>query len=106
MLYQTAEEKRKQATVENLDHYADSELRGYKKLDQERCTSVPSLINYKIEKQDANGLIPDGYLVFLLLEQVPGVRLDSVYWDLSSSERQKIRRSFRIAWEYEVLPIS
>lgn len=63
---------------------------------------MPPLINYKFEKQDADGLIPGGYLVFLLLGQVPGVRLDLIYWDLSSSERHEIRQSFRVAWEYEI----
>ena len=56
-----------------------SELEGYKQLRQGGCKTMPSLVNYKIEKQGTDGLVPGGYLVFLLLEQVPGIQLDSVY---------------------------
>ena len=64
---------------------------------------MPALFSYKIEKQTVDGLVPGGYLVFMLLEQVSGIRLDNVYWDLPASERQKIRQAFRVAWQYEIL---
>ena len=53
-----------------------------------------------------DGLVPGGYLGFLLLQQVPGIQLDSVYWDLPPNERQRIRSAFQVAWEYEILSIS
>jgi hypothetical protein len=67
---------------------------------------MPALFGYKIKKQGMDGLVPGGYLVFLLLGHVPGIQLDSVYWGLPPDERQRIRLAFQVAWEYKILSIS
>ncbi|KAI9924868.1 hypothetical protein MW887_006725 [Aspergillus wentii] len=63
---------------------------------------IDALMHSSILKQDQTGLIPGGFLVFLLIERLPGVRLDTCFWDYDRSERDAIRSAFRTAWEESV----
>lgn len=85
-----------------LDLYSRSEIDGYKMLRDAGCKSVRPALGCKKLMQDTNGMVPGGYIVFLLLGDVQGVQLShSTYWNLEFLEREEIRLAFRIAWEYE-----
>ncbi|KAI7972651.1 hypothetical protein EIK77_009114, partial [Talaromyces pinophilus] len=64
------------------------------------CESVPQLLNWTREKQDNNsGPVPGGYLVYLVLQNLPGVRLSCEdYWNFSGTQREEIREAFKVAY--------
>ncbi|RHZ61501.1 hypothetical protein CDV55_106549 [Aspergillus turcosus] len=75
------------------------ELTAYQYLTEKQSSNTPKLLGYKISTQDKSGPVPGGFVVRLVWEMVPGLRLGSktgpdVFWDLDASERQEIREAF------------
>lgn len=59
---------------------------------------TPKLLGYKISTQDRSGLVPGGFIIWLVWEIVPGLRLGDgdgagPFWGLESHERQQVRVS-------------
>ena len=77
-----------------------SEERAMLALTKSGCESVPQLLNWKRETQDdKSGPVPGGYLVYLVLQNLPGVRLSCEdYWNFSGAQRQEIREAFKEAY--------
>lgn len=78
-----------------------------KKLVAHGCTPAPLLHKHQHEKQAENGLVPDGWIIYMLIQQASGVPVCYIddgpkaeYWTLSASVRIDIRKVFRTAWEY------
>lgn len=74
------------------------ELIAYQEL-TEKSMSTPKLLGYRTTTQDSSGVVPGGFVVWLVWEMVPGLRLGSkdgsdVFWDLAYAEREEIRVSF------------
>ncbi|GAM35586.1 hypothetical protein TCE0_017f04034 [Talaromyces pinophilus] len=90
------EDKAKEALLEA----EISEERAMLALTKGGCESVPQLLNWKREKQDNNsGPVPGGYLVYLVLQNLPGVRLSCEdYWNFSGTQREEIREAFKVAY--------
>lgn len=89
------EDKAKQA----LPEAEISEERAMLALTKGGCESVPRLLNWKRVKQDNLGPIPGGYLIYLVLQNLPGVRLSREdYWNLSEAQREEIREAFKVAY--------
>lgn len=70
------------------------------------CDSAPLLYRYKQTKQDASGLVPDGWIIYKLVPQMPGENLGFVdegrstrFWSSPAPVREEIRKAFRTAWE-------
>lgn len=42
----------------------------------------------------------EGLILYLLMNKMPGVRLTSSFWSSLTTERDEIRRAFRVAYEY------
>ncbi|OQD74781.1 hypothetical protein PENDEC_c009G00723 [Penicillium decumbens] len=80
--------------------YTLEELDAYQKLTQRGSTNTPKLLAYKVLQQDASSvLVPNGYLIYLVWELVPGLRLGAKqgpdpFWDLDRVERDEIRSAF------------
>ncbi|KAJ5431533.1 hypothetical protein N7445_009265 [Penicillium cf. griseofulvum] len=60
---------------------------------------TPKLLGYKTGTQDRSGLVPGGFIIWLVWEIVPGLRLSDIdgagpFWDLESCEREQIRVAF------------
>ncbi|KAJ9314530.1 hypothetical protein DTO271D3_5268 [Paecilomyces variotii] len=90
--------RRRQA--DGFDRFAHNEFRSLKTLTSNHCESTPSLLDYKYEKQDDFGPVPGGFILYLLMNELPGVRLtDDGFGNLERAERDKIRQSFKVAWE-------
>jgi len=88
------EARSKQATT-----YIPPELTAYQKLTQQGSTHTPRLLGYKVTTQDKSALAPNGFLIYLAWEIVPGLRLGDKhgpdpFWTLDFSEREAIRASF------------
>jgi hypothetical protein len=59
-----------------------------------------SVLGVKEEKQDDYGLVPGGYIHYVLWNKLPGTRLnDAKFWSLHNSERDLIRKAFIHAYE-------
>ncbi|KAJ9359018.1 hypothetical protein DTO280E4_4881 [Paecilomyces variotii] len=89
--------RRRQA--DGFDRFAHNEFTSLKTLTSNQCKSTPSLLDYKDEKQDDFGPVPGGFILYLLMNELPGVRLTDDFWNLERAERDKIRQSFKAAWE-------
>ena len=52
---------------------------------------VPHLVSWKREVQGERGLLPGGYLVFIVMTKMPGENLSNLlYWDFTYGERERI----------------
>lgn len=81
--------------------YNHVELDALKHLTENGCTATPALLGYRIDKQDANDLVPGGYIMYLVWEKVPGDPLDiDVFWSLPYNERKSIRDKFKEAYSF------
>lgn len=68
------------------------------------CESAPRLINYKRNTQNDYGHVPGGFVVYLVTEKLPGIRLSQEeYWGFLKEKRQEIREAFKTAFEYVLL---
>ncbi|KAJ9350933.1 hypothetical protein DTO027B9_6678 [Paecilomyces variotii] len=79
--------------------YTPRELIAYKTFTQNDFSNVPKLLGYKISTQDKSGLVPNGFVILLAWEIVPGLRLgdklgNDLYWTLSAAEREHARIAF------------
>ena len=90
------EDRKKQATIRS-----HVELNALKKLTENECTATPKLLGYQISKQDANDLIPRGYIIYLLLEKFRGYPLEfEKFGSLLLGKRNLIRVKFKVAYMF------
>jgi hypothetical protein len=76
------------------------ELVALKVLKKKRCDVVPDLLCYKEEVQDQDGIVPGGYITYVVWDKVPGQSLNmDTFWDLDLPTRQAIRAKFREVYE-------
>ncbi|KAJ5543440.1 hypothetical protein N7461_009443 [Penicillium sp. DV-2018c] len=76
------------------------ELEAYKALMSQACSSVPRFLGYSERKQEEHGLVPGGYVKYLVWEKVPGDSLTKeFFWSLDFPVRADIRIEFRAAYE-------
>jgi hypothetical protein len=61
------------------------------------CSSAPTMLDWKQEIQSADMWLPDGYIVYILMNKLPGIRMDSLSI-LPCQERHELRESFKAAW--------
>ncbi|KAJ5946568.1 hypothetical protein N7454_003407 [Penicillium verhagenii] len=62
-------------------------------------SNTPKLLGYKTDKQDRSGLVPGRFIIWLVCEIIPGLRLGDgdgadPFWALESYEREQIRLAF------------
>lgn len=66
----------------------------------------PILRNSRTAKQGGDGLVPGGWMIYMLIEPAPGIPLGYVeggleyYWCLPDEVREEIMRAFQSAWWY------
>lgn len=89
-----AETRGQQATT-----FTPRELIALLDLTKKRSSNTPKLLEYKIGTQHCAGLVPGGFVIWLVWEIVPGIRLgdsegaDS-FWGLDNFEREQVRSVF------------
>ncbi|OKP09391.1 hypothetical protein PENSUB_5282 [Penicillium subrubescens] len=89
-----ADTRSRQATT-----YNPPELIAYRDLTEKGSSDTPKLLGYKTDKQDRSGLVPGGFIIWLVWEIVPGLRLGDgngadPFWALESDEREQVRLAF------------
>ncbi|OJJ77943.1 hypothetical protein ASPBRDRAFT_655931 [Aspergillus brasiliensis CBS 101740] len=76
------------------------ELKAYRQLTRNESTFIPKLLDSLEGRQNFYGFVPGGFVVWIVTEQVPGVRLgnsvsDETFWSMEPSVRAEIRASFK-----------
>ncbi|KAJ5706244.1 hypothetical protein N7536_001933 [Penicillium majusculum] len=73
------------------------ELDVLKDLKLRQCPVVPTLLAYKEGKQGNDGVVPDGYITYVVWDKVPGKSLNQdQFWDIKSGPlREAVRAKFR-----------
>lgn len=92
--------RRVQASA-NLARYSRRELPALTTLTKAKCKSTPILINCKQAQQNNFDVLPDGYILYLVMRKLPGIRLRyDLYWqEMSRGERDAIRQAFKQSWQ-------
>ncbi|KAJ5861475.1 uncharacterized protein N7529_008785 [Penicillium soppii] len=81
-------------------HEVCGELEAFKQLMSRGCSSVPRFLGYCEKMQGEYGLVPGGYVKYLVWEKVPGEPLtEEFFWSLGPLVREEIRAKFRVAYE-------
>ena len=103
--FELSEARASQAS-ENVGEYAQSECDALQRFTERRCSSMPHLLGYKKDRQPANAPVPGGYIFYLLMTELPGIRLgthsifNAPFWKLPDDTRDRIRREFQVAYGY------
>lgn len=98
--YATNAERARQATTQPPK--ADSqEINALQILTRNKSKSTPVIKHYQELEQTEDGLVPGGFLHYILMDHVPGVQLSyDKFWSFPFPERVRIRDAFKEAWMY------
>lgn len=91
----------KQAT-ETPTSMASNEVKALQILTNAGCSSTPSLLAWKQDKQSRNMWVPGGHILYILMEKLPGFCPKCFYIELDWAERDELKE----AWLYVLLPCS
>ncbi|KAE8150644.1 hypothetical protein BDV25DRAFT_139642 [Aspergillus avenaceus] len=92
-------EVRGQQASPNPECLSSSEINDFTTLTENGCRSTPNILRIRYDLQDAAGHIPGGYIVFMLLNWLPGIRLsEQFFWKLPDGQRWQVRNAFKAAW--------
>ncbi|THC90094.1 hypothetical protein EYZ11_010442 [Aspergillus tanneri] len=79
---------------------AEREIENLEQLTKKGCKSTPRIIDHGIFRQGDTGSLPNGYIVFILMEKVPGQNLGNFH-NFSLEERNLLRIAFiKAVWEF------
>lgn len=83
--------------------YTKMEVTALKRLTRMKCSYTPKLLSILRQEQDSTMWVPGGWLIFILMEKVPGVPLDNL-WNstkerpaMTRSQRDEVREAFKEA---------
>jgi serine/threonine protein kinase len=96
-------ERAKYASNE-LSGFAENEIEVLAKLTECNCSGVPRLISWMRVKQGKTMWVPGGYVVYILMEKLPGISPSDFFNEkkFSSEDRVEIRKAFRVAMRYVI----
>lgn len=79
-----------------LGDYAGIELRNLEMLTLLESTCTPKLLDHFCERQAEDNYVPNGFILYMLLEKIPGRNLMN-FLELPIEERDEVRISFALA---------
>lgn len=83
--------------------YTKMEITALKRLARMNCPYTPKLLSVLRQVQDSTMWVPGGWLVFVLMEKVPGVPLNNFWYPskekpaMTRSQRDEVREAFKRA---------
>src|SRR5947209_19261190 len=94
-------ERAKYASKE-LNDYTENEINVLTKLTECDCSASPRLISWMREQQDETMWVPGGYVVYILMEKLPGDSPFNFWVEkyFSLEDRDEVRKAFRAALRY------
>ena len=90
--------KRKISPAEMVNEFTASEIDYLDQLTLAGCTSTPHLIDFQQFTQSEDFWMPGGYMVCIVMEDVPGISLED-FWLLEREKRDGVRQAFQSALE-------
>ncbi|KAH8804583.1 hypothetical protein F5884DRAFT_859207 [Xylogone sp. PMI_703] len=87
----------KQATKELISP-SRREVEALTILTRAKCSSSPTLFSWECEEQDGHMWVPGGYILYILMEKLPGIEPTQFYNQMDRKERDDLRASFKEAW--------
>ncbi|EFR01383.1 hypothetical protein MGYG_04390 [Nannizzia gypsea CBS 118893] len=87
------ESRRNFASIET-SHFIDMEIASLRHFNKVGSKATPRIIHLKRSLQRDHYPVPGGYIVFIIMEKVPGITL-SEFWSYDLAKRDKIRAAFR-----------
>jgi hypothetical protein len=87
------------------------EFTALKTFTDKKSNITPILLAYKEDKQDNSGIVPSGFITYLVWNILPGLRLGdnlggATFWALPRPERDNIRALFEKEYKYVHSPPS
>src|SRR4051794_14003128 len=94
--------EREKYASEELNDFTGLEIEVLTRLTERGCSASPRLISWTREVQDETMCVPGGYVVYILMEKLPGTPPLNFWVEKSFSlkDRDMVRRSFRAALRY------
>ncbi|KAK2761126.1 hypothetical protein FQN54_001646 [Arachnomyces sp. PD_36] len=81
-----------------VNYLSENEPKVLQVLADAGCSSAPKLLAHDMFTQADDMCDPEGYIVCIMMEALPGETLEfNQYWALGREERDKIREAFRLA---------
>ncbi|KAL3462100.1 hypothetical protein BJX64DRAFT_288641 [Aspergillus heterothallicus] len=91
-------ERARQATL-TPNGTTQEELDAVRLLSENHCTAAPRIRTQETKVQDDSGIVPGGFLFYVLQDRAPGVQLsDELFWSYDRQERDQIREAYKEAW--------
>lgn len=84
-------------------HNFSSEIEALSLLTKAGCSCTPSLYDWKKDKQTDQEPVPGGYKLFILMELLPGIMPEDLFFsedseDGAREERDELRSAFKKSW--------
>ncbi|KAE8347711.1 hypothetical protein BDV24DRAFT_157186 [Aspergillus arachidicola] len=97
---QPAELRRYQAaTSYEQDLDITSQVNALKVLTDYGCKSTPGILAMKEDLQKDTDSVPGGYIIYILMNHLPGIQLSKAFfWNSGDAVREEIRQAFKTAW--------
>ncbi|KAJ0419585.1 hypothetical protein BJY00DRAFT_154447 [Aspergillus carlsbadensis] len=96
--YAIQAERARQATV-IPNATTQDELDAAHLLSKNQCTAAPAIRAKETTVQDDSGLVPGGFISYILQEMAPGTQLNGeLFWSYDRKERDCIRDAYKEAW--------
>lgn len=84
-----------------LGDLSEVELLNLKKFTLLESTCTPKLLDHFCERQADDNYVPNGFILYMLLEKIPGRNLMN-FLELPIEERDEIRIAFTLAIRYVI----
>ncbi|KAK2809060.1 hypothetical protein FQN50_004113 [Emmonsiellopsis sp. PD_5] len=89
--------ERAKEAAKKLGPWTANEINNLTDLNAKGCSVTPKLLTWYKFHQEDDMLVPGGYVAVLVMEKLPGMSLDSSFWEYDREKRDKIRAAFRAA---------
>lgn len=87
----------KQATSEMIAQ-SKIEVEALSILTNAHCSCMPALLSWVKRKQGDDQWVPGGYILYILMEKLPGLNPTYLYDHMGRQERDDLRAAFKAAW--------
>ncbi|KAL1998286.1 hypothetical protein VTN02DRAFT_6464 [Thermoascus thermophilus] len=87
----------KQATPEMIAQ-SKMEVETLSILTNAHCSCTPALFSWVKKQQGNDQWVPGGYILYILMEKLPGVNPAPIYDHMTRQERDDLRAAFKAAW--------
>ncbi|GAB1205314.1 hypothetical protein BDV32DRAFT_118848 [Aspergillus pseudonomiae] len=96
--YSSSSEERAKQARHDMGEKTLFEIDALRCLTQAGCSSSPALLGWTRETQSNTDWVPGGYIEYILMERVPGVRPPAYWHPMDQEERDRLLKAFKEAY--------